>query len=159
MKGRNGAVEAEVARNKSCAWKVVSETRTGGNVRKNSPKRSHWLGILHQCKRIHLTSDFIATKNLILLAALRAMIFTLLLSCGGMFIHCLIDKESWKFQRLTFKLLLHHDAHSVCWKWYCLPLHRQWSYWKDRILYSCSHPWSHISYRYVISIFQDPSLI
>ena len=57
------------------------------------------------------------------------------------------------------QFLLLHNAHSVCWEWYRFSLHWQWSYRKDRILYSCSRPRSLISYRYVISISQGPNLV
>ena len=81
---------------------------------------------------------------------IHVLIFTLLLSCGE---HCL---KSASFIRNLAALVkdssnpyCYHNALSVCWKWYRLPLHRQRSYRKYRILYSCSRPWSRISYRYV----------
>ena len=68
---------------------------------------------------------------------------------------CRIDKKNHDTRAMKYSSNLsycynYHNAHSVCWKWYRLPLHRQRSYRKFRILYSCSRPRLRISYRYVI---------
>ena len=83
--------------------------------------------------------------------------------CGG---HCLksisLIRNLAALVEDSSNSYCYHNAHSVCWKWYRLPLHRQRSYRKYRILYSCSCPRSFLSYRYVIrtGISEDrPSLI
>ena len=55
-------------------------------------------------------------------------------------------------RRACVILTANYDARSVRWQWYRLPLHRQWSYQKYRILHSCSPPRSLISYWYELSL-------
>ena len=162
-----------MARNQICTWKNLAwecqRLTEVGTLRllkvlrptltKNLPKRSDWFGRLHQCKQwANINLNLKATKNTILSIAL--------LLVWGWFTPCCCHAGEYLYtasEPLTRDLVdslgssnpssyFYHNAHSVCWKWYRLQLHRQWSYHKDRILYPCSRPRFRISYRYVISI-------